>query len=73
MKKAALEQKVFTTKQAAIIVFVIVAAISLMGSTSFNDFCLKVAVYGGLSVIAVFFAANFLNVCSETENRENKK
>lgn len=72
MKKTALEQKVFTTKQAAVIVFVVVVMISFMGSTSFNDFCLKVAVYGGLSIIAVFFAANFISSCPEDEKKKIK-
>ncbi len=72
MKKIALEQKVFTTKQAAVIVFVVVVMISFIGSTSFKDFCLKVLVYGGLSIVAVFFAANFLSSCSEEENKKDK-
>lgn len=73
MKSLALEKKVFTTKQAAVIVFIIVAMISFFGSISFNDFCIKVAVYGGLSVIAVFFAAKFLSSCPEEGNKEGNK
>ncbi len=69
MKKVAIEQKVFTTREAAIIVFVVVALIALMGSTSFSDFLLKVFVYGGISIISVFLAAKLLSTCQE----ENKK
>lgn len=70
MKKLAIEQKVFTTKEAAVIVFIVVALISLMGSISFRDFLLKVLVYGGISIVSVFLAAKFL---SEIPNEDKNK
>lgn len=73
MKKLAIEQKVFTTKEAAVIVFIVVSIISLMGSLSFRDFCLKVLVYGGISIISVFLAANFLSESSTDEKNKSTK
>lgn len=70
MKKVSIEQKVFTTKEAAIIVFIVVTLIALMGSTSFNDFLMKVFVYGGISIVSVFLAAKLLSTCQEEDKKK---
>jgi len=77
MKKLSIEKKIFTTKQALVIVLIVVAVIVFMGSTSFSDFFLKLLTYGITSVFVVVLAAKFLSddVQPEGEKQtlQNKK
>lgn len=57
----AIEKKIFSTKQAVIVVLIIVAIIVAIGSTSLGDFLLKIFAYGITSVAVVIISAKFLS------------
>ncbi|MFZ4632488.1 MAG: hypothetical protein ACOYL8_04825 [Patescibacteria group bacterium] len=73
MGKLSLENKVFTTKQASLIVLAVVAVIAIMSSNNLQDFLLKMFVYGITSVLAVILSASFLDNASKEDKEKNTK
>ncbi len=61
MAKLSIQKTVFTTKQVCIIVLVVVAIISFMGSDSFKDFSFKFLAFGLAAELVVILFATFLN------------
>jgi len=61
MQKLSIEKKVFSTKQAMLIVLAVVAVIAFCGSSDLGDFLLKIAAYGVTSALTVFISAKFLD------------
>ncbi len=61
MNKLSIEKKIFSTKQAMLIVLAVVAVIAFCGSSDLSDFFMKIIAYGVTSVLTVIISAKFLD------------
>jgi len=78
MIKLSIEKKIFSTKQAMLIVLAVVAVIAFCGSTDWGDFIMKIAAYGVTSVLTVVISAKFLDDMNKSDiikpsNKSNEK